>query len=1293
MDTTLDRNQVNIEDEMKRSYLDYAMSVIIGRALPDVRDGLKPVHRRVLWAMQELGNYYNKPYKKSARVVGDCIGKYHPHGDTAVYDTVVRMAQDFSMRYPLVEGQGNFGSIDGDSAAAMRYCIVDKALTVTGEGLQKVGEISKSEDIDIKILSHNQKINSASKWFDSGVHPTYSVKTKRGYEITGTKNHPLLVWETAKDSRPHFVWKTIEELQKGDFLVLDRSETLWTDEEVSLDQYLPKFENTRTVIHKTPPTLNEDLAFLLGALVAEGSIRKDCIDFVNTEGDLADAFIEKFQRQFPNCKLHRWLREPNSYGKKDWWQMQIVSQFVVKLFRNLGFIGKSHEKEIPDSILRSPKNVVAAFLRGMFEGDGSVEKSGRSLLRISLTSTSEELLKQTHIMLLRFGIVAKLYSDTSHGRNTFRLCINGEDNLRKFAEKIGFFSSIKKESLEIILGEFSGIALSKTDFIPHLSKFVRAKALANKNWLERHNFDRPTRLKSSLEIIEESIVAKEFSWISNLAKTNYLFDPVESIEEAGEQNVYSIRVDSDCHSFVANGFVNHNTEVRMEKLTNAMLSDIEKETVDFQANYDESLSEPIVLPTRVPTLLVNGSEGIAVGMATKIPPHNLSEVVDATIALLDKPETTIDELIEIIPGPDFPTGGFIYGREEIHKAYKTGRGIVKMRAKALIDILGNGKRERNAIIITEIPYQLNKAKLIEKIAELVHNKRLEGISEIRDESSREGMRIVVELKRDSVPQVVLNKMFKLTALQSSFGIIMIAIVDGQPKVLNIKQILEAFIEFRREVVRRRTEYELKKAQARAHILEGLKKAIDALDYIIPLIRNSGSVAEAKEWMTGNFPEKLDTKSWKGLPASGDHVTYSADLQKVIRSLNFSDIQAQAILDLQLRRLSALEHQKILDEYEGIIKFIAELENILNNEKVLRQVIKEELEEVKQMYGDERRTIIVDAGVELNIEDLIPDEEVAITVTKAGYVKRTPIATYSKQSRGGKGRFGATAKDEDFVQYLFTASTHDYLMVFTNDGQVYKVRVHEIPEALPSARGKAIVNLVSIPSASRLVTVLPVKDFTDDAFLMMVTKKGVIKKTALSQYQNIRVNGINAINIDKGDELLDVIQTDGSKQILIATHDGMAIRFDEKDARPMGRVARGTRGIRLRKKDYAVGVCAIEDEDQKILTISEQGFGKRTDAGSYRLIKRGGKGVINMKTTDKTGKVVASFPVEDDSEIMIITQQAKLIRIGVENVRETGRSAQGVMLIRTNKNDLVTSASLLDTDEKGEADDKEETDES
>ena len=840
MDSLLERNQVNIEDEMRRSYLDYAMSVIIGRALPDVRDGLKPVHRRVLWAMHELGNSYNKPYKKSARVVGDCMGKYHPHGDQSIYDTLVRLAQDFSMRYPLVDGQGNFGSIDGDNAAAQRY-----------------------------------------------------------------------------------------------------------------------------------------------------------------------------------------------------------------------------------------------------------------------------------------------------------------------------------------------------------------------------------------------------------------------------------------------------TEVRLDKLTNEILADIEKETVDFTPNYDDSLSEPSVLPTRFPNLLVNGSEGIAVGMATKIPPHNMTEILNATIEVIRNPAVTVDELIKIVPGPDFPTAGFIYGREEIHRAYREGRGIIQMRAKAAIDRIGRGERERDAVVITEIPYQVNKARLIEKIAELVHEKRLDGISELRDESSREGMRIVIELKRDAVPQVVLNKLYKLTPLQASFGIINIAIVDGQPRLLNLKEMLEHFITFRREVVRRRTEFELRKAQARAHILEGLNKAIDALDYIIPLIRNSRSVDEAKSWLTAKFEAIAEIKKWRGVTGDKSTDAFVKDLRKVISSLGFSDIQAQAILDLQLRRLSALERQKILDEYEALLKHISELENILQNEPVLRQVIVDELEEVKKNFGDARRTVIVDLDAEFNIEDLIKDEDVAITVTKAGYIKRTPVSTYSRQGRGGKGRLGATAKNEDFVEHLFIASTHAYLMIFTDDGQVFKIKVHEIPEAAPSARGKAVVNLVQLSSERKLVAVMPVRDFGEETYLTFVTKQGVIKKSSLADFQNIRANGINAINIDEGDELLDVIRTDGKCQIFIATHDGMAVRFNEKDVRPMGRAARGVRGVNLRKGDEVVSVCAVSQEGtEKILSISENGFGKQTIVSSYRLTKRGGKGVINMKTTAKTGKVVASFPIEEDSEIMIITQQAKLIRLGVDKIRETGRSAQGVTLIKTGDDDRVTSASLL-----------------
>src|SRR5881275_1080991 len=586
METT-ERQHISIEDEMRRSYLDYAMSVIIGRALPDVRDGLKPVHRRVLWAMNELGNTYNKAYKKSARVVGDVIGKYHPHGDTAVYDTMVRMAQDFSMRYPLIDGQGNFGSVDGDAPAAMRY-----------------------------------------------------------------------------------------------------------------------------------------------------------------------------------------------------------------------------------------------------------------------------------------------------------------------------------------------------------------------------------------------------------------------------------------------------TEVRMARVANEVLADIEKETVNFQPNYDESLSEPTVLPTRVPNLLLNGSDGIAVGMATKIPPHNLTEIVEAAIAIIKKPGMKEAELLKLVPGPDFPTGGFIYGRQGIRQAYTAGRGIIQMRARAGIDRIGRGTTERDAIIITEIPYQINKARLIERIAELIGEKKLDGISDLRDESSRDGMRVVIELKRDAVPQIVLNKLYKLTPMQSTFGVINLAIVDGQPRVLTLRQMLDYFIEFRREVVRRRTEYELRKARARAHILEGLNKAIDALDYIIPLIRNARSVDEARQWLTGNASTMTEVKQWKGVPTDVTVAGFIDKLRKVMKRLDFSEQQAQAILDLQLRRLSALERQKIIDEYEQIIKLISELEDILSNEASLRRVIVKELEEVRKDFGDARRTQIIDEGVELSIEDMIADEDVAITVTKNGYVKRTAVSTYQRQGRGGKGRSGAgTGKNDDWVEHLFIASTH------------------------------------------------------------------------------------------------------------------------------------------------------------------------------------------------------------------------------------------------------------------------------
>jgi len=1277
----LDHNYVNIEEEMRRSYLDYAMSVIIGRALPDVRDGFKPVHRRVLWAMNELGNQHNKAYKKSARIVGDVIGKYHPHGDSAVYDTIVRMAQDFSMRYPLVDGQGNFGSVDGDAAAAMRYCVTGETLVVTDKGLMPIAQISSgAEDIAVRVLSQSGKVNTASKWWDSGTHPVQRVRTRHGFEITGTTNHPLLVCRADSEGQPVFTWKLIGQLRAGDYLVLDRSEQLWPQAEVSLRDFHPALAvASRTVRHELPETLTEDLAFLLGALTAEGTVQEQRIEFVNNHGDFADEFIAAWRRAFPTCRLHVFERKASSYGKQPYLQMQIVSLQVVEFLRRLGLRGKSGARIVPEVVWRAPQRVVAAYLRGLFEGDGSVERSGRSLLRVSLCSQSEPLLKQAQTILLRFGIVCSRTSDASHGRLTHRLSLNGRENLMQFARRINFVSRAKREKLQEVITLITGQALAKSDFIPLIAAYVRARAVRQRNWLERHNFDRPARLRAALPQLQAALTPADYELVASLSRANYLFDPVVHIEDAGEQRVYSLRVDSNCHSFVANGFINHNTEARMARLTTEILADIEKETVDFQPNYDESLSEPSVLPTRVPNLLLNGSGGIAVGMATNIPPHNLGEVVDATVALLRKPNIKDEELLKLVPGPDFPTGGFIYGREGIRQAYLSGRGIIQMRARAGIDRIGRGQTERDAIIITEIPFQVNKARLIERIAELVNEKKLDGIADLRDESDRNGMRVVVELKRDAVPQIILNKLYKLTPMQSSFGVINLAIVNGQPRVLTLKQMLEAFVDFRREVVRRRTEYDLRKARARAHILEGLNKAIDALDYIIPTIRNAGSVDEARAWLTGKFETMAQAKAWKGVPSDLTQAGFISKLQKVVRRLEFSDAQAQAILDLQLRRLSALERQKILDEYEQIIKLIAELEEILANEQSLRRVIVKELEEVRKDFADARRTQIIDEGVELSIEDMIADEDVAITVTKNGYVKRTPVTTYQRQGRGGKGRSGAsTGKNDDYVEHLFIASTHSYLMIFTDDGQVYKLKVHEIPDALPSARGKAIVNLINIPSARKIAGVVPVREFSEGRYVMMVTRQGVIKKTSLADFQNIRSNGINAVNVDKGDELFDVILTDGTKQILIATHDGIAIRFDEEDVRAMGRAARGVRGIGLRKDDYVVAVCAVaKDGNERMLSVSEQGYGKQTKVSDYRLQTRGGRGVINMKTTAKTGKVVAVFAVDDDSEIMIITQHGKLIRIEAGEIRKTGRSAQGVRLIKTDGGDKVTSASLLE----------------
>ncbi|HEY9232582.1 MAG TPA: DNA gyrase subunit A, partial [Blastocatellia bacterium] len=697
------------------------------------------------------------------------------------------------------------------------------------------------------------------------------------------------------------------------------------------------------------------------------------------------------------------------------------------------------------------------------------------------------------------------------------------------------------------------------------------------------------------------------------------------------------------------------TEARLTRIGTEMLADIDKDTVDFVPNYDESRVEPTVLPTRFPNLLVNGSGGIAVGMATNIPPHNLTEVIEATVYLMQNPNARLSTLMNYVPGPDFPTGGFIYGREGIRQAYETGRGSVIMRAKASIDRAGRSA-ERMAIVITEIPYQVNKAKLIERIADLINDKKIEGISDLRDESDREGMRIMIELKRDAIPDIVLNNLYKLTPMQQTFGVINLAIVNGQPRELPLIDTLTIFIEHRREVVIRRTRFELKKAEARAHILEGLKRALDHMDEVISIIRKAKATVEAREALMLRF--------------------------------KFSDLQARAILEMQLQKLTGLERQKLNDEYKEVIQRIAELQEILANESVLRNVIIKELREVQREYGDERRTQIIEAGAELTLEDLIADEDMAITVTHSGYIKRTPVSVYRAQRRGGTGRRGATLKTEDIVDHLFVASTHSYVMIFTNNGQVYKLKVHEIPDAAAAGKGKAIVNLLNMPKEEKVAGIIPVRAFEEGKYVVMATRKGTIKKTELSDFANIRPSGINAMGIDEGDELIAVELTDGKKKVFLATHEGMAICFDESGVRSMGRPAYGVRGITLDKGDYVISVAAVPD-DIEMLSISENGFGKRTKLEEYRFQSRGGKGVINMKTSDRNGLVVAVLPVNDESQLMMITNQGKMIRIDAKTIRVSGRSTQGVKLIDTSDGDMVSSASLIErqqivTDENGSA---------
>jgi DNA gyrase subunit A len=720
------------------------------------------------------------------------------------------------------------------------------------------------------------------------------------------------------------------------------------------------------------------------------------------------------------------------------------------------------------------------------------------------------------------------------------------------------------------------------------------------------------------------------------------------------------------------------TECRLTRLAAELLTDIEKETVDFIPNFDESTEEPTVLPTKVPNLLINGSDGIAVGMATKIPPHNLTEIIDATILMINKPGATIDEILSLVPGPDFPTGAYLYGRSGIRSAYATGRGQFTMRAKAAIE---RPAKDKQQIVITEIPYQVNKAKTIERIAQLVQDKKIDGISDIRDESDRDGMRIVIELKRGEQPEVILNNLYKHTQLQENFGMIMLAIVNRQPRTLPLMEAIQLFIDHRISVVRRRTAYDLRKSEERAHILEGFLKALRMLDAVIQAIRRSKTPKEAREWLMGRPP--FSAAELRAIPSVANVV------------FDFTERQAQAILELQLQRLTALEHDKIQEEYDELQKKIAQFKEILASDKTLKRLIVDELKQVQKDFGDVRKTEIIEEVAEIKLEDLITVEDVVITVSHSGYLKRTPLSAYRQQGRGGKGRIGMRTREEDFVEHLFIASTHSYILVLTNTGKLYWLKVYEIPDVGTAGKGKHILNLVNLSGGEKIAAVLAVKELPEErqdvnvegevcaaeGYVTLATRNGIIKKTRLAEFSNPNSRGILAMKIEDGDELIAARLTSGRDNVFLATHEGMAIRFPESDVRDMGRAAYGVNAMSLDSGDYIVSMQIVGDQEL-ILSVTEKGYGKRTPITDYRLQSRAGKGVINVKTTERNGKVVGVLSVTEESEVMIISQQGKITRLDSSKIRESGRSAQGVRLISLGDDDRVAAACLVKIETNG-----------
>jgi DNA gyrase subunit A len=1213
-----------LEQEMRSSFLGYAMHVIVSRALPDVRDGLKPVHRRVLYSMWTNGNRPGRPYVKSANIVGYVMGNHHPHGDQSIYDTLVRLAQPFSLRYPLVDGQGNFGSIDDDPPAAMRYCIASDTRIAFKHGTHRIADIvdaaSESDnDVDLEVLDRLGRPVSASKLFHSGEHPTLRVRTREGYEVAGTHNHPLLCLVSLAGV-PMLLWKLLEEIEPGDRVALARA--------------------TRPV----EPDLGDrdrKTATLLGAFVAEGFVSEKRAGFNNIDADFFATVLDAYDEVVggPRYAYERTIVSGSRLHELD---IQDVRGLEASPLAELSG-RKSAAKVVPDRVWRESQAFKRVFLQALFTGDGSSSLLPRKTIQISYSTCSEQLAKDVQLLLLEFGVVSRL---CRYAKGEVKIVITNRRDARLFARNVGFLGE-KQAKLDRDLAQIprASSALS-SDHAPGVAAYIRSDCgsrWADKDWLRRHNVDRIERWEQGGTAILERIASDEVkSVVEPLVTGDYYYAEVASVEDAGVQPVYSLRVDTDDHSFLTNGFVSHNTEARLGKLAEEMLRELDSDTVDFGPNYDESKREPLVLPARFPNLLVNGSAGIAVGMATNIPPHNLGEVVDAIVTLIDNPAANVEDLMKHVKGPDFPTGAIIVGRSGIRDAYRSGRGRVVMRARAHIEELRGGK---SAIIITELPYGVKKGGdggVIAKIAELVNDKVLTEISDLQDHSDRTGMRIQVELKRDAVPQVALNKLFKHTPLQSTFGVNTVALVNGVPKTLSLLELLTHYLDFQREIVTRRSKHELRQKEKRAHILQGYLIALDNLDAVIALIRGAADTEAAKNGLMETF--------------------------------DLSELQAVAILELRLRALTALERKGVEQEYKDIQERIGELRALLSNETMIDALIKDELLELRGIYGrtDDRRTEIVAAEEELELEDLIAEEDMVIAITRSGYIKRLPVTAYREQRRGGIGVMGMDLKDEDYIEHLFVASTHDYILFFTSVGKVYRLKVHELPLGSRQSKGRAIVNLLPFRQGEAVRAVVQTRSFEEARYLLFATKKGVVKKTELKAYNTpLKSDGIIAIKMRDGDELVGVRHSSGADDVLMVSRLGQAIRFAEKDVRPMGRDASGVQGMRLRGDDEVISV-AIAADDSDLLVVTENGYGKRTRVSEYPRKGRGGMGVKTVQLTAARGHLAGARVVRDGYQVMLISTGGTVIKMPVEDVKRLGRSTQGVIVMRLREGEQVSS---------------------